>query len=275
MFKLSCELDQKIYSIRTEAPQDLSIPLKLDGSGPSHFGVNPLKANPLKLGGFTGDVSLGGSCNVDRIELITHCQGTHTETKAHIDRSLPNAYQIDIPFMLPATLLTIQPKKASASRETRHQTSTDDDLVITKKALQSYLESYPGSRALIIRTLPNSDKKLNATYETAENIAYFTPEAMTYIVSKGIEHLLVDMPSVDRIYDDGLLANHKIFWGIEDPAIRTPKIEGRDHATITEMIYAPEHIKDGRYGLQLSLLRWNTDAVPSKAVIYPLEEKSC
>ena len=277
MFKVTLVLGQKSFLVRTDAPYDLSIPLKLDGSGPSHFGVKPLASKPLKLGGFTGDVRLGGSCNVDHIELVAHCHGTHTETKAHIDRFLQNAYDIELPFMLPAALVTVKPVRVDTSSESRHPSSRLEDLVITKSSLEKHLEQemFSGSRALIIRTLPNDDTKLKASYQEAELVAYFTKEAMTYIVSVGIEHILVDMPSVDRIYDDGLLANHKIFWGIEDPSIKTPKLEGRDHATITEMIFAPETITDGRYGLQLFLLRWQTDAVPSKAVIYPLEEESC
>lgn len=275
MFKVSVELDNSLYSLQTDTPYEISIPLRLDGSGPNHFGVVPLVSKPLKLGGFTGDVSLGGSCNVDQIDLVSHCHGTHTETKAHIDRSLDNAYKLDIPFLLPAALLTVQPVRAESSDETRHLASSHEDLIITKKILQTQLATVSGSKALIVRTLPNDDRKLTASYQKAETTPYFTTEAMAYIVSLGIEHLLVDMPSIDRIYDNGLLENHKIFWGIEDPSIPTPKLDNRDHATITEMIYAPSQIKDGRYGLQLSVLRWNTDAVPSKAVIYPLEEISC
>ena len=46
---------------------------------------------------------------------------------------------------------------------------------------------------------------LNAEY--GEYIPpYFTAEAMEYIVECGFKHLLVDMPSIDRIFDDGKLA---------------------------------------------------------------------
>ena len=42
--------------------------------------------------------------------------------------------------------------------------------------------------------------------------AFFSIESMKYIVSLGIKHLLVDMPSVDRLFDDGILSAHNIFW---------------------------------------------------------------
>ena len=35
---------------------------------------------------------------------------------------------------------------------------------------------------------------------------------MNYIVSLGVQHLLVDTPSVDRLLDDGNLSAHNIFW---------------------------------------------------------------
>ena len=39
------------------------------------------------------------------------------------------------------------------------------------------------------------------------NPPYLTKEAMQYIVQKGIKHLLIDLPSVDRENDHGELAS--------------------------------------------------------------------
>ena len=63
--------------------------------------------------------------------------------------------------------------------------------------------------ALIIRTLPNSSDKKQRDY--IKNPSAFFLEAMNYIVSLGVRHLLVDMPSVDRLFDDGILSAHNIF----------------------------------------------------------------
>ena len=42
-------------------------------------------------------------------------------------------------------------------------------------------------------------------------ILYFSEECIKYLVEIGINHLLIDLPSVDREKDDGHLKNHKIF----------------------------------------------------------------
>ena len=45
-----------------------------------------------------------------------------------------------------------------------------------------------------------------------ETPSFFSIDAMEYIVSLGVEHLLVDTPSVDRLLDEGNLSAHNIFW---------------------------------------------------------------
>ena len=45
-----------------------------------------------------------------------------------------------------------------------------------------------------------------------KKLPFFSIEAMNYIVGLGVEHLLVDTPSVDRLLDDGHLL-HIIFFG--------------------------------------------------------------
>ncbi len=58
-----------------------------------------------------------------------------------------------------------------------------------------------------------------------------------------IEHLLIDLPSVDRESDGGKLEFHHAFWGVpNDPQF---------HKTITELIFVPNHIPDGDYILNL------------------------
>ena len=37
---------------------------------------------------------------------------------------------------------------------------------------------------------------------------YFSAAAMRYIVERCTQHLLVDMPSIDKMHDDGKLENH-------------------------------------------------------------------
>ena len=81
-----------------------------------------------------------------------------------------------------------------------------------------------------------------------------------YILECGIEHLLLDLPSVDREQDEGKLACHKIFWKYPE--------EPRLHCTITELIFVPDSIRDGNYLLQIQIPNICLDAVPSRPFLY-------
>ena len=54
-------------------------------------------------------------------------------------------------------------------------------------------------------------KKLNYMQQPS----CFSDEAMDYIVSLGVKHLLVDMHT-DRLFDDGILTAHNKFWETEE-----------------------------------------------------------
>ena len=45
-----------------------------------------------------------------------------------------------------------------------------------------------------------------------EKPAFFSIDAMEFLVNIGVKHLLVDTPSVDRLLDEGHLSSHNIFW---------------------------------------------------------------
>ena len=86
------------------------------------------------------------------------------------------------------------------------------------------------------------------------------PQALN---QNGIEHLLVDLPSVDREEDQGRLSAHKAFWGMETGPLRI-------NSTITELIYVPDEIPDGLYLLNLQVMNLANDAAPSRPVLYAL-----
>ena len=77
-----------------------------------------------------------------------------------------------------------------------------------------------------------------------------------------MKHLLIDLPSVDREYDEGKLLAHKAFWNYPD--------NPRHDCTITEMIYVPNSIEDGSYLLNLQMASFENDASPSKPVLYEI-----
>lgn len=116
--------------------------------------------------------------------------------------------------------------------------------------------------ALVIRTLPNLSEKKSKQYSHS-NPPYLSEAAALFLSQKGIEHLLVDLPSVDKEKDEGALAAHHAFWNTSG------KI--RMQATITEFIYVPNAIKDGTYFLNLMIAPFENDASPSKPVLYAIE----
>ena len=89
-------------------------------------------------------------------------------------------------------------------------------------------------------------------------------EAAQYLVNKGVDHLLIDLPSVDREKDGGALLCHKVFWNFDGKL--------RKHATITELIYVPNTVKDGTYFLNLQVAPFENDASPSRPVLYKIED---
>ena len=113
--------------------------------------------------------------------------------------------------------------------------------------------------ALVIRCLGNGPAKLHTNYSNT-NPPYIAAEAIEWLNEIGVQHLLIDMPSVDREQDGGALAAHHAFW--QYPA------NTQFHKTITEMIYVANEIEDGTYLLNLQIAPFENDASPSKPILY-------
>jgi kynurenine formamidase len=168
-----------------------------------------------------------------------------------------------------ATVVSITPERAIDSSDVDSMPFAEDDLVISRKNLERSLGSNR-SRALIVRTLPNDESKLSRQY--LKTIPpFFTTDAMEYIVESGIEHLLVDLPSIDRLFDEGRLSNHRVFWNVEQGEFETNE-NTRLSATITELIYVPDEVADGRYLLNLQIAPFASDATPSRPILFNVIE---
>lgn len=135
------------------------------------------------------------------------------------------------------------------------------DQCIQRSQLLPLLEEMTET-ALIVRTLPNNSSKKERHF-SGSNPPYFEAAALQLIKDKGVLHLLFDLPSVDREEDGGKLSAHKHFF--------TNQTEVRTEATITELIFVPERALDGMYLLNLQIPSMQTDAVPSRPIIYPLQ----
>ncbi|HTH50877.1 MAG TPA: cyclase family protein [Pyrinomonadaceae bacterium] len=237
---------------------DLSIPLRFDGPQPNAYGVEPATSSACEYGSLVGDTRRGGSCNFERVTLIPHCNGTHTECVGHITDERISVRECLKDVLVAAVLVSVEPQVV------------DGDRVIGRSQLEDALRltSRDARRpaALIIRTLPNEDSKLSRVYDENNMPPYFATDAMEWIVGAGFKHLLVDTPSIDRLFDDGKLANHRIFWNVGHGG-REVNSATRINSTITELIYVPDEVTDGEYLLNLQIAPWEADAAPSRPVL--------
>ncbi|HEY2808902.1 MAG TPA: cyclase family protein [Steroidobacteraceae bacterium] len=254
------------------APVDLSIRLDLHGAQPRHFGAPPATAQPLELGSFSGAVARGASCNCEVVTLIPHCNGTHTECAGHLTRERLDAYQVVPAGLIPALLLSVTAASAAEEPEDTDPPAHALDLLVTRRALQ---QAWPAgapftARALVVRTLPNAQAKRERDY-SGQNPPYLSCSAAQLLVERGIEHLVIDLPSIDRTHDAGRLSAHRIFFGLA-PAATQLSSATRAGATITELAYVPDSLKDGAYLLELQVPALSGDAVPSRPLLYALQE---
>ena len=250
---------------------DISIPLDFAGPQPVHFGAAPATAEPMAAGGFTGDTRQGGSCNADVVTLNPHCNGTHTECVAHLtDDALAPRDVVRGPYV--ALLVSVTPERATDAADSSDPAPSEKDLMITRAALARALSRIPDGLvdAVVVRTRPNRASKRQRVYVDSTKVPYFSREAMRFLVGRGVQHLLVDTPSVDRMQDEGKLTAHRLFWGLP-PRSRKLADAKRPRATITEMVFVPNDVPDGQYLLDLQVAPFQSDAAPSRPLLYPLE----
>jgi len=261
----SIQLNGQALRFDPSKPIDISIPLNFNGPQPNAYGVEPATASPCKAGDLVGDTRRGGSCNFEEYKFIAHCNGTHTECVGHITNERISVRDSLREVFIAATLVTVAPSYAKDTDESYSVAIDPADRLITRRELESS-DAATYVDALIIRTLPNDDRKLTRNY-TDNMPPYFTSDAMNFIVDLGFKHLLVDLPSIDRLYDEGKLSNHRIFWNVgEDSFERNSNT--RKNSTITEMIYTPNAIEDGLYLLNLQIAPFASDASPSRPVLF-------
>ena len=256
-----------------EHPLDLSIELDPEGPQPRHFGAPRAAAHPYSAPGFSGSVAGGASCNCQSITLIPHCNGTHTECVGHLTREPLHAQRIVSRALLPALLLSATPVPPEHTRESSDPPPHPGDRLVTRSALQSSWPAEPpfAPRAVVIRTLPNDPARRTRDY-TDTTPPYLTREAAQFLVEQGIEHLVVDLPSIDRAHDEGRLTAHRLFFGLP-PGSSTLACAARPRCTITELAYVADEAADGPYFLQLQVPAINGDAVPSRPLLYCLSDR--
>lgn len=259
----------RTYRFNAAQPVEVSIPLQFNGPQPNTYGVPPATAQAYGQEGWVGDVRRGGSCNFESYTLVPHCNGTHTECVGHITEERVAVSEVLRQALVPGRLLTVHTEPAGVQHETTDPHPQPTDRLITWQALAQALggDLQAHEKALVLRTLPNPNTKATETYTTFVP-PYFTREAMAWVVQQGVQHLLVDIPSVDRLLDQGKLTTHRIFWQL--PSGNSVKNAQRAGATITEFIFVPPPVPDGAYMVHIQIPPFIADAAPSRIFLYEL-----
>jgi arylformamidase len=239
----------KTYKTDLDKPIDISIPLRAAADNVNAWYVKPPRFEPVRLGDWVGDVNQGGSVNFRDIYFNPHGHGTHTECVGHISKEPYTINQCLKKFFFLCEVITVLPEQLE-----------NNDLVITKEIIEHVLgDKRP--EALAIRTVSNPLSKLTMQYSNT-NPPYILHDALDFIIKQGVDHLLFDMPSVDKEQDGGKLLGHHAFW--EYPH------HTQTQRTITELIYIPNTVFDGSYLLNLQFASFENDASPSKPVLFQL-----
>jgi len=241
--------NSKKYKIDLSKPLDISIPIKSSKQNVNAWYVEEPIIKPHEVEGWIASVSEGAVVNFNNIIFNPHAHGTHTECVGHITKQVHSINKNLKQFFFLAEVITVAPEKV------------DDDFVISKKQIQFALGNKKRG-AVVIRTLPNTKEKLTKQYSHT-NPPFLLEAAAVYLRDKGVKHLLIDLPSVDKEKDEGKLLAHNAFWNTVGKL--------RMDATITEFIFVPNTVEDGCYFLNLQIAPFENDASPSKPILYQIE----
>ncbi len=247
--------DGRRYRSTAAVASDVAIPLAFDGGGPRAFGAQPAVLDPLVVGDFTGRMGTGATCNASVLHLAPHGNGTHTESVAHITEDGPPVPALLNGGWMPAWLASVDAASGP----------------IGAAALEQALERSraAGAVALLVRTRPNTTDKLTREYPGEAMPPWFEEMTARAVADAGIEHWLVDLPSLDHMNDTTLPA-HRAFFGLPAGS-RSARAARRRFCTVTEMVYVADELTDGLYLLDLQVPRWSLEAVPSRPMLMQAE----
>ena len=246
--KVNIEYNSRKIEVDISNPVDISIPIDPSKQNVNAWYIDDPKISAETDNGYEISVANGAVVNFNGIKFNPHSHITHTECVGHITKEVHSVNKNLKYYIFLAEVITVAP------------ILVDGDFVIATKQLKMALRNKKRD-AVIIRTLPNLEEKKSARYSNT-NPTYLLEETAIFLREKGIKHLLVDLPSVDKEKDDGKLLAHNAFWNTYG--------EIRMDATITEFIYVPNDVEDGEYLLNLMIAPFENDATPSKPVLYKI-----
>lgn len=272
--KLEISVGPDQWRIDVDTPVDVALPVHTDGSGTRAFYLDAASSEPVRVGAFVGDVRLGGSVNCETLHLRPHGNGTHTECVGHIVRSRVSIASCAPPPLLFALVLRVTPVRFGTCKERYLGNAHEDDLVVTRQLLEeasaAFREagSFDHIRALCVATrIPETEVEPDFS---GANPPYFTVDAIDFMLALGVEHLLTDLPSLDKENDGGGLCAHRQFWSLPSGATDAPK-GALSHRTVTELCAFPAVLSSGFWLLSLQVPALCSDAAPSRPVLFALK----
>lgn len=243
------------FQVDLSKPIDISIPLSNTDANPIAWYINKPLIEPVKFDEWVGKVASGmSSTNFNNIQFNPHGHGTHTECLGHITHDFYSVNQALKQFFFIAELVSVELEEQ------------EGDFIITKAAIENALKGKK-PEAIVIRTLPNDTSKLSRKYSHTDP-PFLAEDAALFLRESGVQHLLIDLPSVDKEKDEGKLLAHKAFWNVTD--VKNLNADARLDSTITEMIFVSDEVRDGSYLLNLQIASFENDASPSKPVLYSI-----
>ena len=246
--QITLQHNESFYQVNLNEYFDISIPLGGQKTGVQAWYLDAPQITPVKDGDFIGEVAQGSSVNFRNISFNPHSHVTHTECMGHIHETVFSVNEHVKEYYFITELISVIP------------TQKEGDLIIEKTQIEALLK---GSRpkALVLRTMPNDESKLTCNYSNT-NPVYLHWEAAAWLNEIGVEHLLIDGPSVDREQDEGELKAHKAFWGYPNT--------NRLHCTISEFVYITNEAVDGTYFMNLQIAPIENDASPSRPILHKM-----
>ena len=236
------------FEVDLAKPLDISIRLEASSKNPEAWYLERPRIEPVRIDDWVAKVSEGASINFNNIYFNPHAHGTHTECVGHISENFNSVNTALKRFFFIAEVISVAPE------------SKGEDRFISAKQLRHLLKGKK-PEAVVIRTLPNIFTKKSQKHSNT-NWPYLDKAAADYLRKLGVEHLLIDLPSIDKEKDDGKLRAHRAFWNYPN--------ETRMNATITEFIYVSNRINDGSYMLNLQVAPFHNDAAPSRPVLFKI-----
>ncbi len=294
--ELTCDLGGVRWRVDLADPIDISIPQRPFAAPEaqcSAFGLPPATAT------LACSVDGGASVNCPLVHsLCAHAGGTHTECAGHALPGRVTLGDLGIPRqcgLMPALLVSVAVAPLGGCGD-EYAPGQPSDGVVGLRALREGLAALAGGGsgsgggsggsggaapqafaaaalgclpggALILRTPPTPFKHLARWSGT--NPPYLTPALMEFALALGVQHLVVDLPSVDREEDGGQLLAHRAWWQLP-PRGGAPACAPFSTRTITELALVGEGVSDGPYLLNLQLAPLELEAAPSRPVLHRL-----